>query len=137
MFNTSLVRVAGIALAAGVALTATACSSPSNDTTPSESTSVIAPIIVDVTQLDGKTVEVAVDNVIDINADDVTAWSAVIADPSIAEFIAGTSEGDSEDALKTNPGIKPLKIGETKVTMTSTDGTTVTFTVVVTESVNG
>jgi hypothetical protein len=132
MINKTALRVAAVALAAGVALTATACSSQASSdskTSSEEANEVISPITVDITSLDGQTVDVDVDNVININAADVTAWTAEIADPAIAEFIPGTSEGDTADALKTNPGIKPLKIGTTKVTMTSTDGTTVTFTV--------
>lgn len=132
MIKKTALRVAAVALAAGVALTATACSSQASTDTKAaseEANEVISPITVDITSIDGQTIDVGVDNVININADDVTAWSAVIADPAVAEFIAGTSEGDSADALKTNPGIKPLKIGTTEVTMTSTDGTTVTFKV--------
>ena len=131
MLNKSITRVAGVALAAGIALTASACSTPASDDSSSNST-VIAPVIVDIASLDGTTVEVSVDNVVDLVAEDVTAWSGVVADPTIAEFIPGTSEGDTADALKTNPGIQPLVEGETKVTLTSTDGTTVTFTLVVT-----
>lgn len=132
MINKTALRVAAVALAAGVALTATACSSQaSNESSNSseEANQVISPITVDITSIDGQTIDVGIDNVININAEDVTAWSAEIADPTIAEFVAGTSEGDSADALKTNPGIKPLKVGTTEVTMTSTDGTVVKFTV--------
>lgn len=129
MIQTRIARIAGLALVAGIALTSAACSAPAEDS--KSQSEVIAPIIVDVNEVDGQTVKVGLNNVIDINADDVTAWSGEIEDPSVAEFIAGTSEGDSKDAAKTNPGVKPLKEGTTKVTMTSTDGKTVTFTVVV------
>lgn len=130
--NKTALRVAAVALAAGVALTATACSSQASTdskTSSEEASEVISPITVDITSIDGTTIDVDIDNIININAADVTAWTAEIADPAIAEFIPGTSEGDTADALKTNPGIKPLKIGTTEVTMTSTDGTIVTFTV--------
>lgn len=132
MINKTALRVAAVALAAGVALTATACSSQASkesSNSSEEANQVISPITVDITSIDGQTIDVGIDNVININAEDVTAWSAEIADPTIAEFVAGTSEGDSADALKTNPGIKPLKVGTTEVTMTSTDGTVVKFTV--------
>lgn len=130
MLKKTSVRIAGVALVAAAALGATACSAQSSDSSSSDSPSsqVIAPVIVNVTDLQGKTIEVGLNNMVDIVADDVTAWSGEVTDPLIAEFIAGTSEGDSEDALKTNPGLKPLAAGETTVTMTSTDGTTVTFT---------
>lgn len=135
--NTTLVRAAGLALVAGVALTASACSAPAEDTETSETSQVIAPIIVDAADLNGQTIEVGIDNVIVINTADVTGWTAEFSDPSIAEFVPGSIEGDSADPLVENPGITPLAIGETEVTMTSTDGVTATFTVVVTPAMNG
>lgn len=137
MKNTALAKVAGLALVAGVTLTAAACTSTPSEESTSQMDKVIAPIIEDVTMLNGKTVEVGLDNVLVVNADDVTGWTAEIADPSIAEFLPGTSEGDSPDALKTNPGFTPLSIGETKVTMTSSTGETVTFTLKVNPAMNG
>lgn len=137
MLNTTLVRAAGLALVAGVALTASACSAPAEEAETSETTQVIAPIIVDAADLDGQTIEVGIDNVIVINTADVTGWTAEFSDPSIAEFVPGSIEGDSSDPLVENPGIAPLAIGETMVTMTSTDGVTATFTVVVTPAMNG
>lgn len=130
IMNKKLSALAAIALATGVAFGATACTASSTDT--SSDSSVIAPVIVNATDLDGKTVEVQEGNVIDIVADDVTAWTGEVADPTVAEFIAGSSEGTGSDALVMNPGVKALKAGETKVTMTSTDGSTITFTVKVT-----
>jgi len=135
--NTTLVRAAGLALVAGVALTASACSAPAEDTETSETSQVIAPIIVDAADLNGQTLKVGIDNVIVINTADVTGWTAEFSDPSIAEFVPGSIEGDSADPLVENPGITPLAIGETEVTMTSTDGVTATFTVVVTPAMNG
>ena len=137
MLNTTLVRAAGLALVAGVALTASACSAPAEEAETSETSQVIAPIIVDAADLDGQTIEVGIDNVIVINTADVTGWTAEFSDPSIAEFVPGSIEGDSSDPLVENPGITPLAIGETMVTMTSTDGVTATFTVVVTPAMNG
>lgn len=137
MFNNTLIKAAGLALVAGVTLTAAACSSTPAEESTSQMDKVIAPIIEDVTSIDGKTVEVGLDNVVVVNADDVTGWTAEIADPSIIEFVPGTSEGESADALKTNPGFTPLKIGETKVTMTSASGDTVTFTIKVNPAMNG
>ena len=137
MFHTTLAKAAGLALVAGVTLTAAACSSAPAEESTSQMDKVIAPIIEDVTTLDGKTVEVGLDNVLVVNADDVTAWTAEVADPKIAEFVPGTSAGDSPDDLKTNPGFTPREIGETKVTMTSTSGEKVTFTLKVNPAMNG
>lgn len=137
MFTTQIVRVAGLALTAGIALTASACATPAADTETSETSQVIAPIIVDAADLNGQTFEVGIDNVMVINTVDVTGWTAEFSDPSIAEFVPGTIEGDSADPLVENPGIAPLAIGETTVTMTSTDGVTATFTLIVTPAMNG
>jgi hypothetical protein len=98
---------------------------------------VIAPIIIDAADLNGQTIEVGIDNVMVINTVDVTGWTAEFSDPSIAEFVPGSIEGDSSDPLIENPGIAPLAIGETTVTMTSTDGVTATFTLIVTPAMNG
>lgn len=137
MLNTTIVRAAGLALVAGVALTASACSAPAAEPETSETSQVIAPIIVDAADLDGQTIEVGIDNVIVINTTDVTGWTAEFSDPTIAEFVTGSIEGDAADPLVENPGIAPLAIGETMVTMTSTEGVTATFTVIVTPAMNG
>jgi hypothetical protein len=137
MLNKPIVRIAGIALAAGAALTASACATPASDTETSESSQVIAPIIIDAADLNGQTIKVGIDNVMVINTSDVTGWTAEFSDPSIAEFVPGSIEGDSADPLIENPGIAPLAIGETTVTMTSTDGVTATFTLIVTPAMNG
>lgn len=55
---------------------------------------------------------------------DAEKWTASIADPSIAEFIAG-------DAA-TPPTIHPLAEGETTVDLTGPDGTTISFALIVT-----
>ena len=55
---------------------------------------------------------------------DAEKWTASIADPSIAEFIAG-------DAA-TPPTIHPLAEGETMVDLTGPDGTTISFALIVT-----
>lgn len=89
MINKTALRVAAVALAAGVALTATACSSQASTdskTSTEEAPEVISPITVDITSIDGTTIDVGINNVININADDVTAWTADVADPAIAEF---------------------------------------------------
>jgi len=137
MLNKTLLRVAGVALAAGVALTASACATPADNSETSETSQVIAPVIVNAADLEGQIIEVGIDNVMVINTSDVTGWTAEFSDPSIAEFVPGSVEGDSSDPLIENPGIAPLAIGETKVTMTSTDGVTATFTLVVTPAMNG
>ncbi len=103
------------------------------DTTPpteavTDSTAQLpAPIFVDPATADGTTVEVPVGNVVVITVDEPTAWTATIADPAVATFTAGGTDGTAEF----NPGLTPLQAGTTEVTIT--DGTvTVTFTLTVT-----
>lgn len=113
----------GLATFGGVA-----CSSDekSSDTTTAEAAQLIAPVFVDITEIDGTSVEVRQDRALVLNADEPAAWTATIADPSVLSFVAGRLEGTAEF----NPGFTPLAIGSTEVTMT--DGTTtVTFTVTV------
>lgn len=88
------------------------------------SSQVIGPVIADVSEVGGTTVQVSLTRLLVINADNPTTWSATVDDPSIVAFEAGKSEGGAEF----NPGFTPLKVGSTMVTMT--DGsTTATFTV--------
>lgn len=124
------------AIAALVVLTMTACSSDDTATTstastttpaPSGSNQALPPVMVDVTTAGGSTVEVSLSTSVVFPVDDVTAWSATVADPTVVEFVAGTDDGSAVF----NPGLTPLAAGTTEVTLT--DGsTTVTFTVVVT-----
>lgn len=100
---------------------------------PSASAGVVAPVIVDLNDVDGTTVEVAVGNTIDITGDDETYadWGADIADESIVSFTPGKEDGSAQF----NPGLDALAVGETTVRLdnTATDAT-VEFTVEVTEA---
>ncbi|GAA5147111.1 hypothetical protein GCM10025768_06630 [Microbacterium pseudoresistens] len=91
----------------------------------------LPPVIVDLGEIDGTTVEVPVGNVIDLTGDDehFTAWSADIADPSIVSFTPGKDDGSAQF----NPGLDALKEGTTEVTLDNADsGDSVSFTVEVT-----
>lgn len=95
------------------------------------STGVIAPVIADLTTIDGTTVTVGVGNVIDLTGDDetYTAWTAEIADGKVVEFTPGRDDGSAQF----NPGLTALAPGTTEVTLDNADsGDTVTFTVEVT-----
>ena len=96
-------------------------------------TPVVAPVTVSVNELQGKTVEVALNQVININTDSlaVDSYTAEIADPSILEFVQGKDDGSATF----NPGLTPLKTGTTKVTLTNEQGgiQPLEFTVTVTE----
>lgn len=83
-------------------------------------TPVVAPITVSVGDLDTQTVEVPVNSMLNINTGDlaVDSYTAKIADTSIASFVQGRTDGGATF----NPGLKPLKVGETKVTLSNKDG---------------
>lgn len=104
------------------------CSSDdeSSVTTTLDSTQLIAPVIVDITAVDGADVEVTQDRVLVLNADEPATWTATVADPSVLSFVAGRTD----DTADYNPGFSTLSVGTTEVTMT--DGTTtIRFTVTV------
>ena len=107
-------------------------SKPSNSSSGS-SASVIAPIIVDLATINGTTVEVSLNNVVDLNSGDttVTDWVGLVADPSIAEFVRGKDDGSATF----NPGIRPLAVGTTSVTVSNIklSGKSSIFTLVVTK----
>lgn len=93
----------------------------------------VAPVTVEVNDLQGSTVEVGMYQVLNINTGDlpVDSYTAEIADPSIAEFVQGRDDGSATY----NPGFTPKKVGQTTITMTNEDGgiQPVEFTLVVTE----
>ena len=96
-------------------------------------TPAVAPITVNANDLQGETIDVPKNSVLNINTGDlaVDSYEAEIADPSIVEFVQGREDGSATF----NPGFKPLKVGETEVTMTNEQGgiQPLTFTITVTE----
>ncbi|MFF2371965.1 hypothetical protein [Agromyces sp. NPDC058110] len=127
--------VAGLALVASAALVGCSGSSGSGtdaSSSPTASAGQLPPVIVDLGDVDGTTVEVALGNSIDLTGDDehFTAWSAEIADPSIVEFVPGSDDGSAQF----NPGLTATAAGETEVSLSNAEsGDEVAFTVVVTE----
>lgn len=119
----SRIAAATVVIAAAFALGA--CSSSDGD--------VIAPVTEEVGDLQGRTIDLVVDQVLNINTGDlaVDSYDGTVADPAVAEFVAGGEEGDATF----NPGVKALAVGETDVVLSNTDGgiQDVTFTVRVTE----
>jgi hypothetical protein len=104
-------RLAAAVIAASAVLGLSACAAQST---------AVAPVTVLVNDLQGETVKVALNQVVNINTESlaVDSYTAEIADPSVAEFIQGRKDGSAEF----NPGLKPLKVGETKVTLTNEQG---------------
>lgn len=94
---------------------------------------VIAPVTMDAGDLQGETVELIVDQVLNINTGDlaVESYSGEVADPAVAEFVAGYTDGSATF----NPGVRALSVGTTEVVLSNSDGgiQDVTFTVEVTE----
>lgn len=118
----SIRRIAAIAaIAAATTLGLAACAQP---TTP-----VIAPVTVDVGDLQGTTVDLTVGQVLNITTGDLAgdSYSGEVEDTSVAEFVKGGTDGDAEF----NPGVKALAEGSTKVVLSNSDGgiEDVTFTV--------
>jgi hypothetical protein len=112
-----LVTVGGLALAG--------CSSSAGSDGGS---SALPPVIVQLDEVDGTTVQVDEGGSIDLTGDDdtYTDWSAEIADPSVVEFVPGRDDGSAQF----NPGLTAKSVGKTEVTLdNSSSGDTVTFTV--------
>jgi hypothetical protein len=119
----SVAVIMGVALA-GVGLTGCTTSGGSEG----GSSSALPPVIVDVGDVDGTTVEVPEGGSVDLTGDDETYadWTADIADPSVVEFVPGRDDGSAQF----NPGLTAKSVGTTEVTLDNSEsGDSVTFTV--------
>lgn len=128
-FRSPVVRASAALFALAMVAGLAACDPGSSS--DSDNGEALPPIMVDVAEVDGTTVQVPLDNVLVLAGDDDTfkAWSATIADPSIVEFVPGKDDGSAQF----NPGLDPLAEGVTEVTLDNADsGDTLTFTVEVT-----
>ncbi|RXZ49275.1 hypothetical protein ESP57_10145 [Agromyces fucosus] len=114
-----------LAVAAGALLLA-GCSAGSGTGTGADT--LPAPVVVEIADIEGETIEVVDGNVIDLTGDDETyaEWDAEIEDPSIVEFTPGRDDGSAQF----NPGLTALAVGSTAVTLENSEtGETVAFTV--------
>jgi hypothetical protein len=93
--------------------------------TPSGS-QALPPVMID--PLTTSEVSVRITRTIVLTVADPGKWSATIADPTIAIFVAGGDQG----SYTNNPGIKPLAVGSTTATITSNDGQIFTLAITVT-----
>lgn len=112
-----------VLLAAAVGLGLTACSAGG-----SSGSSALPPVIVELDDVDGTTVEVTEGGSIDLTGDDetFTDWTADIADPEVVEFVPGSDDGSAQF----NPGLTAKSVGTTEVTLDNSEsGDSVTFTV--------
>lgn len=118
-------RLATAALVVAAAISLSACSAGSEP--------VITPVVKDVGDLQGTTVDLIVGQVLTINTGDlaVDSYSGAVSDTAIAEFVKGKDDGSATF----NPGVTALAVGSTEVVLSNSDGgiQDVTFTVQVTE----
>lgn len=115
-----IVRLATAALVVAAAISLSACAG----TEP-----VIAPVVEDVGDLQGATVQLVVGQVLSIDTGDlaVDSYSGTVSDSAVAEFVQGRDDGSATF----NPGVTALAAGSTDVVLTNSDGglEDVTFTV--------
>ncbi|MEJ3405236.1 hypothetical protein WDJ51_10865 [Rathayibacter sp. YIM 133350] len=126
MMRVRMRRAVSVVAITVAALTATACSSPS-----SSDSSALPPVMADISEVNGTTVELPLDQTLVITGDDqtYTTWDADISDPDIVTFTKGRDDGSAQF----NPGFEPKTQGQTEVTMNNSEsGDSVTFTVKVT-----
>jgi hypothetical protein len=81
---------------------------------------VIAPVTMDVGDLQGTTVELVVGQALNITTGDlaVDSYTGEIDDPTVAEFVPGREDGSATY----NPGVLALAPGSTEVVLSNTDG---------------
>lgn len=81
---------------------------------------VMEPIVRDVGELQGETIDLRVGQVLSIDTGDlaVDSYSGEVADTAIAEFTAGRDDGSAVF----NPGITGRSPGTTKVVLSNEDG---------------
>lgn len=117
-----------VALTAMVGIGLTACTTPTPEPTPTNT--MVAPTIVDITTLNGKTVDITNGSFVDITTGDFAPedYTAVVSDPTIVAFTAGSNDG----TVVMNPGLQGTKVGSTQIDLLNTKtGVKTTFTVVV------
>jgi hypothetical protein len=103
----------GAAILIGAVVGVAGCGSPVLDPVP-------APVTVEYDELEGRTIDVPIDSVLNINVGefDVTSVTATIDDPGIAVFVPGSDDGSAQF----NPGVRPVAVGQTSVTLTHEQG---------------
>ena len=117
-----------LALLVAVAGCSGASSTPATTRPPAQ---LPAPVIADLTEIDGTTVTVPVGGAVDLVGDDktFTDWTADIDDPEVVSFTPGKKDASASF----NPGLTALSEGDSSVTLTnSSTGQKVEFEVEVT-----
>jgi hypothetical protein len=86
----------------------------------SANTPAVEPVSVSAEGLQGKTIDLPIDSTLNITTGHlaVTDYDGTLKDPSVARFIPGKKTSSAAF----DPAIKPLRIGETMITLTTKDG---------------
>ena len=81
---------------------------------------VVSPVTVKIADLEGTTVNVALNQVVNLDTGSLAtdSYSGTVADTSIATFTPGGKKGDADF----NPELTPHKVGTTKVTLSNANG---------------
>jgi len=84
-----------------------------------ESAPDVDPVVVEVNDLQGATVEVPLNSTLIIITDlsEVDSYTAAITDPTIVEFVRGAEAGD----VSYRPCLKPKQVGKTEVALSNED----------------
>ena len=113
-----------LSIAAVLLIGLTACSSPGP---------VVSPVTVKIADIDGTTVKVALNQVVNLKTGSLAtdSYSGQVADTSVATF----TKGGKKDGADFNPSLTPHKVGTTEVTLSNSDGgiQDVEFTLTVTK----
>ncbi len=123
MSKSTLSKIAVGLTAIALALSMSACSSVAKDSAQE----ALPPVIAAQTELEGQTFEINDKQSLVINVDDTEGWIGEVADPNVAEFIPGGHRG----AAEFNPGFAAVGEGTTTASVTSPNGETYEFTIVV------
>lgn len=126
MNNNIYKRVTGIFAAALLAGSVAACSGGEQKESEAD-TEALPPVIAEVSDLDGATFEINDEQPLVVNAPDPTEWDGSTEDPAVAEFFPGEDDGSA----LFNPGFEARGSGSTGASMTSPDGETYDFTIMV------
>lgn len=116
--NRTLPRAgAGVVAALALALALTGCAPPVPAESPS---SVIAPVVLSVDELQGATVNLVVGQVLDIDTGDlpVDSYRGEVSDTAVLDFVEGRDDGSATY----NPGVTALAPGTAEVMMTNVEG---------------
>ena len=88
----------------------------------------LPPVIAEVSELDGATFEINESQPLVVNAPDPVEWTGTSGDPEVAVFVPGTEE---DGGATYNPSFEATGPGETVASMTSPEGESYDFKLVV------